>query len=126
MLIDEWNSTKIDSVHPEIEKAANLNALELPIVSCYMGDSSWYTLTTERVIGTYLNDQIDENIQNIINKDFGHFKGNSDRKREIVLLQSGDGKNFRLEYETGNASMAPIYYFRFWEIKFPIIEKLKG
>jgi hypothetical protein len=31
----------------------------------------------------------------------------------------------RLEYETGKASEAMRLYFDFWEIKFPVIDKLK-
>jgi len=30
-----------------------------------------------------------------------------------------------LQYETGRASMAPIYYFRYWSIKYPILGKLR-
>ena len=30
-----------------------------------------------------------------------------------------------LQYETGRGSMAPIYYFRYWWVKHPILHKLK-
>jgi len=91
-----------------------------------INEFSWYTLTTERVIGVFGSHAVRERANDIETVDFGNFKGYGDRFTEIMTLSLGDNKKYRLEYETGSASMAPIYYFKFWDIKFPIIDKLSG
>jgi hypothetical protein len=126
MEMDEWIFTKVDNIHQEITNIVKFNEFEVPIVSCFINDSSWYILTSERVIGAYSDSQVEERTENIADTKFGNFKGNRSKKTEIMLLSFNNGKESRLEYETGYASMAPIYYFRFWKIKFPIIDKLKG
>ena len=43
-----------------------------------------------------------------------------------MTLHLADGSDVNLEYETGKASMAPIYYLIFWKLKFPILDKIKA
>lgn len=43
--------------------------------------------------------------------DFGNFKGYQKSHLDIMHLTLRDGRTVDLEYETGLASMAPIYYF---------------
>ena len=45
---------------------------------------------------------------------------------ELMRLRLANGRVLELEYETGPASMAPIYYFRYWTVKYPILAKLKS
>jgi hypothetical protein len=42
-----------------------------------------------------------------------------------MTLRFAGGEETVLQYETGRASMAPIYYIRYWKIKYPILDKLK-
>lgn len=43
-----------------------------------------------------------------------------------MVLRLADGSEDRLAFETGFASMAPIYAQRFWDIKYPILDVLKA
>jgi hypothetical protein len=44
---------------------------------------------------------------------------------ETATLALADGTHIRVPYETGYASMAPICYQRFWDIKYPVLHKLE-
>jgi hypothetical protein len=44
---------------------------------------------------------------------------------ETAILALNDGTHIRIPYETGYASMAPIYYERFWAIEYPVLDKLE-
>ena len=50
-------------------------------------------------------------------------------RKDYKLVREGrlaDGATVSLEYETGKASMAPIYYFRYWKIKYPVLDMLRA
>lgn len=47
----------------------------------------------------------------------GDFKG-PQAQTAILTLRPQDGREKRLEYETGPASMAVIWYFKYWASRF--------
>ncbi len=122
---ESWRHTRLAKHHPDVIHRAVLQDGELPIVSSYISDSSWYVLTTRRIIGAYAGDSVELSATDVCSDKFGNFKGYGTAQTEVMALTNNGKRTSRLEYETGKASMAPIYYFRFWSIKYPIINKLK-
>jgi len=122
---ESWRYTRLAEHHPEIVHRSGLQSGELPIVTSHISDSSWYALTTRRIIGTYDGCDINCAATDISEDRFGNFKGYGDAQTEKMILVRTGLPDLRLEYETSKASMAPIYYFRFWSIKYPILDKLK-
>jgi hypothetical protein len=57
---------------------------------------------------------------------FGNFKGHGGKQTEVMTLVLADGREVRLEYETSLASMAPIYYLRYWKVKYPVLDMLRA
>lgn len=90
-----WRYTLLDGAHRDVLPRVQLRPGELPLVSSFFSEASWYLLTTRRVIGSYA-------------------------ARTVDVTAVG------LQYETGRASMAPIYYFLYWKIKYPVLDKLKA
>ena len=128
--VSEWKYTKIDEAHEKVLKKIEIAPGEFPIVSFYLSENSFYLLTTRRVAGFYDKREVEFFPTYIKQDNFGNFKGlNSELYRykhiEVVTFDV-EGENYcqRLQFETGKASMAPIYYFRWWEIKYPIFDKL--
>jgi hypothetical protein len=89
-------------------------------------EGSWYLLTTRRILGCFSEQAVQVAALDVLEDQFGDFKGRGGRATDIMTLRLVGGGEVRLEYETGSASMAPIYYFRYWKFKFPILDKLKG
>ena len=118
--------TLVGESHPEVARHVELPPSELPLVSFFLSEESWCLLTTRRILGCFSGQGIEIAALDVLEDRFGNFKGRGGRETEIMTLQVVGGGEVRLEYETGRASMAPIYYFRYWKIKFPILEKLKG
>ncbi len=121
MDVQDWQHTVIAQMHDGLP---GLQADELPIVSIYFSPLSWSVLTNRRVLGAYYSHKIEIDVSKISETNFGNFKGYGGKRVEVMTLRSLGSQEFRLEYETGKASMAPIYYFSFWKKKYPIIDKL--
>ncbi len=119
----EWQHTILGRFH---EGIGALRSDELPIVSIYFSPASWCALTTQRVLGTYFGHLVDVQTSDVIDSSFGNFKGHGSKTIEVLTLGTSSDKEVRLEYETGKASMAPIYYLQFWKRKYPILAKLTG
>lgn len=121
MDIQSWQHTILGRMHNE---SFELQLNELPLVSVQFSPTRWCLLTTRRVLGEYLGSKVEIAPQNVTETDFGDFKGVGGKRIEAMTLSSAHNKNVYLEYETGKASMAVIHYFRFWGIKYPILDKL--
>ena len=122
---ESWRYTRLADHHPEVVSHFGLQSGELLIVTSYISDSSWYALTTRRIVGTHDGSDIDLAATDISDDRFGNFKGYGDAQTEVMVLIDTAQRASRLEYETGKASMGPIYYFRFWSIKYAILDMLK-
>ncbi|HXN47174.1 MAG TPA: hypothetical protein VN893_11075 [Bryobacteraceae bacterium] len=119
-----WRFTLIDKAHPEVLARANLEEGESPLVSCYISEASWYLLSTRRVVGVYGGQKIDVGALDIHVDHSGDFKGYGGEDLELMTLRLNSGREMKVQYETGRASMAPIYYFRYWRVKYPVLGKL--
>jgi hypothetical protein len=121
-----WRWTRLGDPHPEVLRYVQLQAGELPIVSFFRSESSWYLFTTRRILGSYLGQAVELAALDVVEDRFGNFKGHGGREIEVMALLTSSGSEVKLEYETFTASMAPIYYLMFWKRKYPILDKLKG
>lgn len=119
-----WRVTIVGEMHPSLSSLVRIKPGEFPIVSAFHSESSWYVLSTRRVLGAYHDEVIDEAVLDVVQHKFGNFKGLGQTTIEIMSLEVSGGRIAELEYETGKASMAPIYYFRYWAVKCPVLNKL--
>jgi len=109
---ETWNYTLIGELHPQIESKGLLKKEEIPLVSCYFDKASWYTITTRRILGFYYTHNIAVEVISVIEDHSGNFKGFGNKEREVYTVKTKDTPEIRFEYETGKASMAPIYALR--------------
>jgi hypothetical protein len=109
MAPEDWAHTKIGVLHDEILEDVALAPSELVLVSCFISTASWYAITTRRIVGAYYGRKSDVSAAKITDDNFGNFKGYGQMAREVMTIRSLDTGEIRFEYETGNASMAPIY-----------------
>ena len=84
---------------------------------------NWSVYTTRRILGVYVGNELQIPTSTEINGDFGNFK---DLKRDTgTATYIHKDEVVSLKYETGKASMAPINYIKFWNLKYPILNILK-
>jgi hypothetical protein len=121
-----WRYTLLGDAHPEVRGRAELELGELPVVSFFLLAECWYVLTTRRVVGTYSGRRVKAATLDVLKTRFDNFKGYGGAELEVMTLRLPDGVEAELQYETDRASMGPIYYFRYWKIKYPILDKLRG
>ena len=121
-----WRYTLVGDAHPDVLSRAELESGELPLVSFLISEASWYVFTTRRVVGEYSGRHVKLAALDVLEDRFGNFKGYRGAELEVMTLRLAGGEEAELQYETGRASMAPIYYFRYWKIKYPILDKLKA
>lgn len=120
-----WRYTLIGGAHPEVAFRIRLEYGETSLVSFWLGHESWYLLSTRRVIGCYAGKCIDAAALDVREDHFGDFKGVRGVELELMKFRLITAGDVTLQYETGRASMAPIYYFRYWWTKYPILSKLR-
>jgi hypothetical protein len=119
----EWRFTCLDTLHEQLIGEAILEAEEFPVVSCFVRRGCWYVMSTRRILG--MNEtEFDMSPLDVKEWRWGDFKDAGRSELEEACLIAKDGSSVTVIYETGPASMAPIYYERFWYIKYPILDKL--
>lgn len=124
MDVPQWKWTRLDEVPAVLDGHVTLATEELPIVSCYLSEVSWYLMTTARVIGVHRQNHFDFSPISVAHWNWGDFKGHDKSETGTLRADLGAAGICEIAYETGKASMAPIYYERFWQIKYPIVHKL--
>jgi len=124
MDVDTWKWTYLDNVPSPLSDDVRLLPEELPIVSCCLGSDHWYVMTTSRVIGCHESARFDFDPRSVVHWQWRDFKGVGFAEIEIARARLRDERCIDFSFETGKASMAPIYYERFWTIKYPIVDKL--
>jgi hypothetical protein len=105
-----WRFTQLEEVHDALARVIQLDPGELCVVSCFIDGQRWYVMTTTRVFGIYRGSRFD-------------FKQEGRVQIEVAEVQLISGEKFTLAYEAGFASIAPIYYERFWHTRYPTIER---
>jgi hypothetical protein len=126
MDLPTWQYTLVGNAQPEVLSRAELKPGELPLVGFFLADASWYLLSTRRVLGSYADQNVDVAALDVHEDHFGNFKGIGGTKTELMKLRLTHGFEATLQYETRKASMAPIYYFRYWSIKYPVLGRLRA
>ena len=117
---NHWERTLLDQTHPRIRDFIKNLDDELAIVSFFAADDDWTLYTTHRMVGEHEGIRAEISRDEFCDTDFGDFKGDFDSPR-IETAAIRFGKKSRLfYYETGYASMAPIHYFKFWRLKWPV------
>jgi hypothetical protein len=120
----KWRFTRLGTLPERLGRIVQLDAGELSIVSCFIDAQRWYVMTSARVFGLANGARFSCPPLEVTQWRWGDFKHNGRAEVEVVTLALTTGTHLRVPYETGPAAMAPIYYERFWEIKYPILEKL--
>ncbi|MEM8817217.1 MAG: hypothetical protein AAGE85_15430 [Pseudomonadota bacterium] len=118
----DWLYTKLDTVHEAVAAKVELAATELPLVSCYVDPFNWYVMSTSRFFGIAAGEQFCVSPVAVREWSWENFKHAGKAELEIARIQVDDGSSVSFVYEAGKASMAPIYYERFWDIKYPILQ----
>ena len=123
MDVGTWLHTVIGEVHPGIAAQFLLEPGELCLASGYLSDESWWVISTRRIASRHqgVNASLDPRYG--VEYRFGNFKGITEGEvagvpgSEIATVTSRNGgPAIQFEYETGKASMAPIYACRFWAL----------
>jgi len=110
----EWRFTRIGEIHPEIRERLPLEAGELPVASAFLSPDSWYVFTTRRIVSHLDGETRSLDPSGGLEARFGMFKAIGEISQQVATLSTPSGATFRLEYETGKASMAPIYAASYW------------
>jgi hypothetical protein len=121
-----WRWTRLGEPHPEVLRFVRLQVGELPVVSFFRLEASWYLFTSRRILGCFSGQAVEVTALDVVKDRFGNFKGYGGQETEVMTLQLSDSSEVSLEYETLKASMAPIYYMMYWQRKYPILDKLKA
>ena len=125
MAPQSWRYTLLETAHEEIRRSAELESGESPLVSFFVSHESWYLLSTRRIIGSYAGQDVAIYALDVRKPRFGDFKGVGGQELATMDLSTTTGPTVTLQYETGTASMAPMYYFMFWRTKYRVLDKLR-
>jgi hypothetical protein len=120
-----WRFTLIGAAHPEVSERVVMQEGELPLVSCFLSEASWYFFTTRRILGIYGGQRFELTPTEILEYHPGNFKAYGLGETLVMRLALSGGSDMQLEYETGIASMAPIQCIQFWKLKYPVLDKLR-
>lgn len=113
----QWEWTILDRVHEVLASEISLQHDEYSIVSYYAGADDWTLMTTHRMVGSVDAQRTEVGRDDFRTTDFGNFKQDLDSPRITRARIAVRGESHTFLYESGYASMAPIYYFRFWSVK---------
>jgi hypothetical protein len=121
MDINSWKHTVVGALHSDIAGTLELSQGEQVIASGFLSKESWWAVTTRRVATKFQGvvSSIDPRFG--VESEFGNFKGIKRSEApdaaatEVATVKLSNGEaQVRFEFETGKASMAPIYACMFW------------
>lgn len=121
---EDWRFTLIAELHPQLRGRLPHVPGELPLASAFLSEHSWYAFTTRRIMSHFEGSTNAVDPANGITAAFGNFKGVGGDPSQVATISTSSGAAIRFEYETGKASMAPIYASRYWVQKHHILHKL--
>ena len=112
---DEWKYTVVGCSHARITGNFKLESEELVIASGYISDRNWWVVTTRRIASLHNSKYSELDPRNGIKSRFGHFKSTANGGLETAEISTNKGdQSLQFVFETGKASMAPIYACIFW------------
>src|SRR5262245_9114222 len=112
-----WRFTHLDALPERLGRIAPLEAGELSIVSCFIDAQRWYVMTTGRVFGLASGTRFSCSPLEVTQWRWGDFKRSGRAEAALATLALANGTHVRVPYETGPASIAPIYYELFWRTR---------
>jgi hypothetical protein len=118
-----WRFTQLAEVHDALARVIQLDPGELCVVSCFIDGQRWYVMTTTRVFGIYRGSRFEFSPLQVRKCTWGDFKQEGRVQIEVAEVQLIGGDKITMAYEAGFASIAPIYYERFWHTRYPAIER---
>jgi hypothetical protein len=121
----EWRFTVLDALAQRLSRIVQLDADERAIVTCFIDAQHWYAMTTARIFGVFQGSRFDCSPLDVRQWRWGDFKHSGRSEVELATLGLANGAHARFSYETGPAAPGPIYYERFWTLKYPVLEKLE-
>lgn len=110
----DWRFTRLDALPERLGRIAQLDAGELSIVSCFIDAQRWYVMTTARVFGLASGTRFNFAPLEVSQWRWGDFKGAGREPVGVATLALANGTHLRVPFETGYASMAPVYYGQYW------------
>ena len=117
----EWRFTCLDALPERLGRVVRLEESERAIVSCFIDGQRWCAMTTSRVFGVLHGSQFSCSPLDVRQWRWGDFKHGGRSEAEVATLALANGTHLRIPYETGPAAMGPIYYERFWTVKYPVL-----
>ena len=117
----QWRFTRLDALSERLARIARLDEAERAIVSGFIDGQRWYAMTTTRVFGIFQGSQFSCSPLDVRQWRWGDFKHGGRSEAEVATLALANGTHLRIPYETGPAAMGPIYYERFWTVKYPVL-----
>ncbi len=121
----EWRFTVLDALALRLARIVQLDTDERAIVTCFVDAQRWYAMTTARVFGVFQGSRFNFSPLDVSQWRWGDFKHAGRSEVEVATLALANGTHTKVSYETGPAAMGPIYYERFWTIKYPVLERLE-
>ena len=121
----EWRFTVLDALAQRLARIVQLDTNERAIVTCFVDAQRWYAMTTARVFGIFQGTKFNCSPLDVRQWRWGDFKHAGRSEVEVATLALANGTHKKVSYETGPAAMGPIYYERFWTIKYPVLERLE-
>lgn len=119
MRVESWKMTLLDQCHDPIARQVVLEPGELPVISFFASDGNWTLYTTHRLLGEKAGVRTEIAAPDFKGVAFGDLKQGLGSPVVEAVMRCGEIRRVFL-YESGYASMAPIYYFRFWSLKWPV------
>ena len=123
---EEWQFTCIGGLHRFFAAEISVLPGELVVASAIVSPDNWYVFTTRRLVSCFQGQRSEAKLSNLQTFEYGNFKGYGAKPTEVATAKFFDGSEVQIKYETGKASMAPIYAARYWQQKNPSLEKLKA
>jgi hypothetical protein len=92
-----WRWTRFREPHPEVMARVVMQPGELPLISFFLSEASWYLLTTRRVVGSYFGQGVDVAALDVREDRFFNFKGLGGQETEVMTLRLNSGAEVMLE-----------------------------
>lgn len=119
----DWRFTRIDALPEQLGRIVHLDQNEQPILSCFIDAQRWYAMTTARIFGVVRGSQFNCAPLDVTQWRWGDLKMGGRPGVSIATLALANGTHLRIPYETGPATLAPIYYERFWTTQYPVLDQ---
>ena len=120
----EWRFTGLDALPERLARIVTIGEPEQTVVSCFIDGMNWHAMTTARIFGVCRGAQFSCSPLDVRQWRWGDFKHAGRSEVEVATFSLANGTHMKVPYETGPAAMGPIYYERFWAVKYRTLDNL--